>query len=412
MKPLTKKILTLIFLLPSLFSFSQTWPKYYGEPNRNDYSYDILEIYDKGYLICGGYYNDVSKWTFLIKTNINGDTLWTKIIEGYNKSLAIEQTINGEIFVAGLTRVINYENYDPFILKLNNCGEKEWCIIFSLPDKSSTAKDIKVLETGEIIILINMYGDYPEETMHLFKLNVAGDVIWKKPFCSGYVHPEGAIPLGSKVIVTLQNEYLITGDVYWEDPWNPGGTKGLRSLFVLVDSTGNEKWVLPFGINDTIYGHAYNTFQKGENIFISVGRAFGQQVDREGIIMKFDTLGNELDFNIINFQEIDTNFKVGLFWDIIEKDSIYILASFFDSDPNGQAPPGELIVDTNQLFSNFTVNNYSHYLSNDDPYNVFLSYKDKLLSNSVFDQPYNWDIFLSKLNLNLEYDTLDPGNYT
>jgi hypothetical protein len=412
MKNLSNIVLTLAFLFCSYFSFAQVWPKYYGEPNRKDYSYDIIETYDNGYLICGGYYNDISKWTIIIKTDNNGDTLWSKIIDGYNKSLAFDQTGNGDILIVGLTRVVNYEKYDPFVLKLNNCGEKEWCKIFSQPDKSSSAKDIKVSETGDIIILINMFGDYPEETMHLFKLNAQGDVLWKKPFCSGFVHPEGAIPLGNKIIITETNEYLISGKVYWEDPWNPGGAKGIRSLFTLIDSNGNEKWVLPFGLNDTIYGHANNTIQLSDNNFISVGRAFGEQVDREGLIMKFDALGNELEYNQVNFQAIDTSFKVGLFWDIKLKDSLYILASFFDNDPNGQAPPGEIIIDTNQLFSNFETNNYIHYLSNDDPYNILITNDGKILSNSVYEEPNNWDIALSKLNLNLEYDTLDPGNYT
>jgi len=128
--------------------------------------------------------------------------------------------------------------------------------------------------------------------------------------------------------------------------------------------------------------------------------------------MKYDTLGDELDYNQVNFQTIDTSFKVGLFWNIKMKDSIYILASFFDVDPNGQAPPGEIIVDTNNLFSDFTVNGYTHYLSHDDPYNILISKDANILSNSVYEEPNNWDIFLTKLNLNMENDALDPGNCT
>ena len=78
MKNLSNTFLTLAFLLSSYFSFSQVWPKYYGEPNRYDYSRDIIETYDKGYLICGGYFNDESGWSWLIKTNVNGEILWEK----------------------------------------------------------------------------------------------------------------------------------------------------------------------------------------------------------------------------------------------------------------------------------------------------------------------------------------------
>ncbi len=413
MKNLSNTFLTLAFLLSSYSSFSQVWPKYYGEPNRYDYSRDIIETYDKGYLICGGYFNDESGWSWLIKTNVNGEILWEKILEheGDNYLNAIYQTMDGGLLACGAVWTEAGAS-DPFVIKLNSCGEKEWCTIFAGSTQTNPwAQDIRETSSGEIIVLVNQYGENNVEDMHLFKLNSEGNLLWKKPFCSGFVHPEGAIPLGNKIIITETNEYLISGKVYWEDPWNPGGAKGIRSLFTLIDSNGNEKWVLPFGLNDTIYGHANNTIQLSDNNFISVGRAFGEQVDREGLIMKFDALGNELEYNQVNFQAIDTSFKVGLFWDIKLKDSLYILASFFDNDPNGQAPPGEIIIDTNQLFSNFETNNYIHYLSNDDPYNILITNDGKILSNSVYEEPNNWDIALSKLNLNLEYDTLDPGNY-
>ncbi len=419
MKPLIQIMPTLLFILLVHCSFAQVWPKYYSQNNSYDYSEDIIETYDNGYLLSGNYstYNgmEYKTWSWLIKTDINGNILWDKIIEGGDQIMetnAIEQTQDGGIFVCGWIWT-EIGKYDPYVMKINTCGEKEWCTIFASSTMTNPwAQDIKETVSGDIIVLVNQYEEDNVEDMHLFKLNSLGGLLWKEAYCKNSNYPASAFPLGASLSITSENNYTITGSVYWANPWNPGGAKGLRPLFVMVDSIGTEKWVLPFGLNDTIYGHANNTIQLSDDNFISVGRAFGEQVDREGLIMKFDNLGNELDYNQINFQTIDTSFKVGLFWDIIKKDSIYILASFFDSDPNGQAPPGELIVDTNQLFSNFTVNNYSHYLSNDDPYNVFLSKDGKIISNSVFEEPNNWDIALSKLNLNLEYDTLYPGNYT
>ncbi|MBM3437069.1 MAG: hypothetical protein FJY07_12740, partial [Bacteroidetes bacterium] len=65
---------------------SIVWPKYYSKTNNDSYSDDITEMYDKGYLICGnynGYYgSDFKQWSWLIKTDINGNILWDKIIEG------------------------------------------------------------------------------------------------------------------------------------------------------------------------------------------------------------------------------------------------------------------------------------------------------------------------------------------
>jgi hypothetical protein len=128
--------------------------------------------------------------------------------------------------------------------------------------------------------------------------------------------------------------------------------------------------------------------------------------------MKFDKNGNELGHNILDFNEINEDFNVGLFWDIVPTDSVFVVASYFgNSQWSNTAPPGEIIFDTTNFLTNFSLIKYKHYLENNEPYNIRKVLKNKLLSNSTYDQPYNWDISLSKLNLNLEYDTLDTGTY-
>ncbi len=79
-----KTILTIILVSQTLLVISQTWPKYYGETDKYDFSEDIIETYDKGYIMCGNI-NDYSSGTikngWLIKTDVNGEILWEKIFE-------------------------------------------------------------------------------------------------------------------------------------------------------------------------------------------------------------------------------------------------------------------------------------------------------------------------------------------
>jgi len=133
MKLLIKTTFFLLISLLSLSSYSQTWPKYYGEPNRHDYSRDITETYDKGTLICGGYFNDDFSGAWLIKTDINGESLWEKILDcnGYNYLNAVHQTMDGGLLACGAIQ-LNQSDQMPFVIKLNMCGEKEWCKVKSL----------------------------------------------------------------------------------------------------------------------------------------------------------------------------------------------------------------------------------------------------------------------------------------
>lgn len=394
---------------------SIVWPKYYSkEANSSDASEDIIESYDKGFVIAGNFEINNQQWSWLIKTDINGNILWEKILEGgdyWAGTTAIEPTMDGGMLSCGYI-YSDAGKYEPYVMKLNSCGEKEWCKVFTSSVKDNPwAQDIIETSEGNIMILVNQWGTDNIEDLYLFKMSFNGDIIWKKPVCSGYVHPESAVALGWSLIETSEKKYLITGDVYWANPWNPGGSWPLRPLFALVDSAGNEKWVLPFGLNDTIIGHAHHSLQIGENEFIGVGRSVGQVVNREGIIMKFDTLGNELEFKKYNFSSLEPDFKVGLFYDILKRDSVYVIASVFGDDPNGPAPPGEIIVDSNQFFTNFSVLDYTHYNANDDPYTIILTEDQKLMSNSEIESNEQEDIFLTKLNNNLEPDTAYSGNY-
>ncbi len=129
--------------------------------------------------------------------------------------------------------------------------------------------------------------------------------------------------------------------------------------------------------------------------------------------MNFTNSGMEMEYNVFDFTTLNPEFNVGLFMHIKQIDSVYIIGSFFGNQQwSNSAPPGEIIFDTTNITANFNVFNYKHYLNNDSPYSIAVKSNKKLLSNSVFSQPTDWDISLSKLNQNLEYDTLDPGIYT
>lgn len=49
---LIKIIIINLLMASPIVSFTQTWPKIYGD-NVHAYGRDIIESYDKGYTICG-----------------------------------------------------------------------------------------------------------------------------------------------------------------------------------------------------------------------------------------------------------------------------------------------------------------------------------------------------------------------
>ncbi len=386
---------------------AQVWPKYYGLPNSKERAKDIIEAYDKGYLILGSY----PQFSWLIKTDINGNVLWEKIIDNYPREAAtaqaIEVTADGGILLCGMA-LSGFSNKNcPFVMKLNACGEKEWCKIFEgSPNAFPVANDIKETESGDIVLLVHQFGSIPQETIHLFKLNAEGEVIWKKAYATMYNFPNTNTKLGESLLITKNGKYLISGGGYWEQPWNPGGPMPLTSLFIMSDSDGNEEWVLPFGLKDTIIGKTKQTMNIIDDVFLGTGFNWPNTDLIKPCYMVFNSAGYELNYTIIKPDSINSLLLEGTF-EISQLINTSVFSTGNFALKNGQM---ETIVD---CILNFNMNTMELNPLNNlicfngrYPYTNTKSFDNKLLSNSsYYRSSTDYDIFLAKLNLNLEYDT-------
>jgi hypothetical protein len=418
MKALITSILTIILLNINLL-YSQTWPKYYGLLNRPDNPKDIIEMYDNGYLILGEFFNSTytKRWGWLIKTDINGITLWEKVFEHPQEWVnlrAIEQTPDGGLVICGSVGVSSGIFY-PLVLKLNACGEKEWCKLFGgSPNSLAAAMDVKVDVDGNIVLLLLQYGSIPHESIHLAKLTADGEVLWIEPFATVYNHPGSWMKVPNYLTITSDNKYLISGDADWVHPWGSGSIVYVRPLFIMANSDGNEEWVLPFGLNDTIIGgDAFNVIPHGIDSYISVGGRMSSGGLYKGLIMSFDNTGNELGFSNLSFDVLSPEFNTGGIIYISEIDTMFILASLFgNSSWSPSVRPGEMLMEDID-FDSLSIVDYTYYFSNRYPYALKSVSSGKYLSTSAYPHSSNnYDIFLAKLNLNLEYDTAYTTNYT
>jgi hypothetical protein len=84
-----------IYLIKTNMHGDTLWTKSFGRSNEFDFGYSVQQNTDDGYIIAGEYGGDI----WLIKTNANGDTLWTKIMEGFGRS--VQQTSDGGYIIAG-----------------------------------------------------------------------------------------------------------------------------------------------------------------------------------------------------------------------------------------------------------------------------------------------------------------------
>ena len=107
----------------------------------------------------------------------------------------------------------------------------------------------------------------PGEDVHLYKLDSEGNVLLKNAYATSELHPDLHYPIAYDLIRTNDMGYIISGSCYYPEQNNPN-IIALRPMFIKVNSLGTEEWLLPFGINNLIFGEATSAIELNENKYI------------------------------------------------------------------------------------------------------------------------------------------------
>ena len=403
-------IITLISIILYQILLAQKTEVYYGVSGRMDVVEDIIEIYDKGYYILGGfdggngYYNG---WN--IKTDINLEMLYDKVLEHDLSTVAQFASVsdeNGNIYITGFT---TYMEQWPFVTKLDSCGNKVWCKIL---DHSSEfnygwALDIIITNNNEIVLLGYFDSDEEIALIHLVGLSQEGHVNWIKPYASRNDHSWIREPSGLSII-QINDEYYISGDCYW--PYPDDTTHFFqRPLFIGIDSLFNEKWILPFYPLDSIFGKAYKSIPLNDSVFMGVGiRRFYNNEDFS-LLMFYNKDGEELGYNEILNDQIGPDINSNEIRNITKiNDSLFITGSVFGPDFS-ENPVGEMVIDTAANIYNLQ----SHPNTVSFIPGLIKTYDNNyVIATSIEETKGDKDIYVYKIDENLEDVPFDPTPHT
>ncbi|MCE9538265.1 MAG: hypothetical protein K8R85_03485, partial [Bacteroidetes bacterium] len=92
-----------VYLIKTTSNGDTLWTKTFGG-SGNDFGYSIQQTIDGGYVITGvtNSFNSANN-AYLIKTDTNGNLLWSKTYEGGISVFSVEQTLQGGFIIAGGT---------------------------------------------------------------------------------------------------------------------------------------------------------------------------------------------------------------------------------------------------------------------------------------------------------------------
>ena len=208
------------------------WTKTFGGTHQKGKS--VQQTTDGGYIICGTR-EDIPEIgdVYLIKTDSQGDSIWTKTFGGVenDEGYSVQQTTDGGYIITGETESFGIGNgeQDVWLIKTDSQGDSVWTKTFGGNERDEGHSVQQTTDGGYIITgETNSFGN-GESDVWLVKTDSQGDSLWTKTF--GGNEQDG----GSSVQQTIDGGYVIIG--YTDDPFVNGG---VEDLFVIkTDGNGN-----------------------------------------------------------------------------------------------------------------------------------------------------------------------------
>ncbi len=190
----------------------------------------------------------------MVKTDANGDTLWTNTYDG-DLGRDVEVTSEGNYIVAGELEESNYYGEDfsvGYIFMADSEGDTLWTRTFGNPDAFDTAPEdrfydiTKAHNEGYLITgKSETHGEdkdsYQDRFGYLINMDTNGDTLWTRDYLADRIHDVHAISGGG---------YLLSGNIIEYDNF----VENTNARVIRIDNKGDTLWT------NTIRGEEEDTF--------------------------------------------------------------------------------------------------------------------------------------------------------
>ncbi len=227
------------------------WEKWYGGTSDEEGN-AIVQTDDEGFLIAGGTssFGAGAGDIWLIRTDSDGDTLWTRLLGGEKPDAAnkLIKTSDGNFVFTGSYGVPYGAGYIPYwyLVKFNIDGDTLWTKRYDF--NSGRGYDLIEVENGNMLTVGYMYSN----PAFLMKVNNLGDTLWTKGYSVNT--PYGLMSIDK----TADNGFVIL----------PGEINSMYGAIEVlkIDESGNVVFTDTIGYNDGIIATCYS----GANDILSI----------------------------------------------------------------------------------------------------------------------------------------------
>jgi len=172
------------FLVKTDANGNIVWAKIYGGTD-DDIAYSVQQTSDSGYIVAGVTlsFGTGGPDIFLIKTDANGNIVWTKTYRGtgWNEAYSVQQTSDGGYIVAGGKWSFG-AGYDALLVKTDANGNIQWAKTYGGTDYDIAFSVQQTSDGGYIVEGVTLSFGAGGGDVFLIKTDADGNIIWAKTY--------------------------------------------------------------------------------------------------------------------------------------------------------------------------------------------------------------------------------------
>jgi len=267
-----------VYLIKTDANGDTTWTKTYGG-SQLDKGRSVQQTADGGYIIAGETFGTGSADVYLIKTDSNGDMVWsTSVNELLNDfGYSVQQTTDGGYVIAGYTQAMT-GYYDAYLVKTNATGDVTWTSSYGGVSMDFALCVQQTVDDGYIMTGNTISFSPPPEDVYLIKTDANGDTTWTKTY--GGTDEDA----GYFVQQTNDGGYIVTGVT------GSSVTGDYDVYLIRTDASGNESWTKTFGGGGNEQGYSIRQTDDGGFAITGQASSFGAG-DADVYFIKTDESG-------------------------------------------------------------------------------------------------------------------------
>ncbi len=260
------------------------WTRHFGGDVMNARGFSVSQTLDSGFIVVGWHTDSFGINgcdAYLIKTDQLGDTIWTKKYGGsiWEEGFSVKQTLDGGYAIAGRTSSFGAGGMDVYLIKTDTNGDTLWTRAYGGIGNDKAFSIAQTTDGGYIIAgWTNSFGSGNAD-VYLVKTDSIGDTLWTKTY-GGTEYDRGF-----SVCQTTDGGYAIAGET------NSFGADLYDVYIIRTDSFGDSLWTCLYGGSSADAGRSIDQTSDGGFVIAGFTVSYGAGLT-DVYLIKTDSLGN------------------------------------------------------------------------------------------------------------------------